>query len=288
MLEVHPLHTGDVRIDRALAHRTTVPFHPLPASGWFRGPQHKYWAPVPAYLIETDDALVLVDTGWHDTIRTDPTSALNRLALTMYQGRQQPGQELPARLHGLGFGLDDISHVVMTHLHSDHASGLKYLTGLDVPVLLGPGEWREANLNPFYIKHQFRLPLNYQDVHYRHVDGVPGFSYAHDLLGDGRILLLPTPGHTRGHQSVLVRAERDVLITADIAYDREAFEAGVLPGSVSAPGAARDSLSRVRHFAAETPDAILQFGHDPASWHATSREIRALPAAADAEVVHAA
>lgn len=276
MLRIHALRTGDVRIDSALAHRTKVPFHPLPASGWFRGPRHKYWAPVPAHLIETDDALVLVDTGWHERIRTDPVAALNRLALTMYQGRQEPGQELPARLEALGYRLRDLTHVVMTHLHSDHASGLAYLKGLDVPVVLGPGEWREANRNPAYVKHQFRLPLAYRDAEYHTLRGVPGFDAAHDLLGDGRILLLPTPGHTRGHQSLLVRGERDVLLTADSAYDRDALARGILPGSLSAPKAAARSLAAVRRFVDDEPDAIVQFGHDPATFDATRRALRTL------------
>ena len=273
---IHPLLTGEVRVDRALAHQTRAGLGPLAATGWFRGDEHKYWAPVPAHLIDTGDALVLVDTGWHETIRENPVRALNRLALSMYQGRQQPGQELPAQLARLGYGLDDITHVVMTHLHSDHASGLPYLVGSRAPVFLGPGEWREANLSPFYIKHMFRLPLDYRTIGYGPITGVAGFERGHDLLGDGSILLLPTPGHTRGHQSVLVRGHRDVLLTADIAYDREALTKGILPGSLSAPAQGRASLARVQAFVEARPDAIVQFGHDPATWNETTREIRAL------------
>lgn len=273
---IYPLLTGEVRIDRALAHRTKLWYHPAPASGWFRGPGHKYWAPVPAHLVDTGDALVLVDTGWHEILREDPVRALNRLALSMYQGRQLPGQELPAQLEGLGYAVEDITHVVMTHLHSDHAAGLPYLTGSRAPVLLGPGEWREANRSPFTIKHMFRLPLAYRDVTYHPVATVPGFDRGYDLLGDGRILLLPTPGHTRGHQSVLVRAERDVLLTADIAYDRAALVQNILPGSMTAPVQARDSLARVRAFTEARPDVIVQFGHDPVTWTTTTRAILAL------------
>lgn len=272
-LKIYPLLTGEVRIDRALAHQAGTRLHALAATGWFRGDEHKYWAPVPAHLIDTGDALVLVDTGWHETIRENPVRALNRLALSMYRGRQQPGQELPAQLGRLGYGFNDLTHVVMTHLHSDHASGLPYLVGSRVPVYLGPGEWREANLSPFYIKHMFRLPLEYHTVTYRALEGVPGFDHGYDLLGDGRIVLLPTPGHTHGHQSVLVRSERDVLLTADIAYDRDALERRILPGSLSAPARARTSLDRVRRFVQALPGAVVQYGHDPDTWAATTREI---------------
>jgi len=275
-IKIYPLLTGEVRIDRALAHQTRTRLGPLAATGWFRGDEHKYWAPVPAHLIDAGDALVLVDTGWHETIRENPLRALNRLALSMYQGRQQPGQELPAQLARLGYALDDITHVVMTHLHSDHASGLSYLEGSQAPIYLGPGEWREANLSPFYIKHMFRRALNYRTVGYDPITGVAGFERGHDLLGDERILLLPTPGHTHGHQSVLIRSKKDVLLTADIAYDRQALEEQVLPGSLSAPPKARASLANVRAFAEANPNAILQFGHDPHTWGATGRAILAL------------
>lgn len=279
MLRVHPLHTGDVRIDRALAVQTRVPFHPAPATGWLRSARHKYWAPVPAHLIVTDDALVLVDTGWHESIQERPLETLNRLALSMYQGRQRPGQELPAQLGRLGYRLDDLTHVVMTHLHSDHASGLPYLDGLSVPVLLGPGEWREANASPFTIKRHFRRRLNYRTVAYHEIAGVPGFALGFDVLGDGRVVLLPTPGHTRGHQSVLVhgaatsRGERDVLLTADIAYDRGALADDRLPGSLTAPRRARSSLHAVRAFVEARPDAVVQFGHDPVTWAGVTADL---------------
>ncbi|UCH26076.1 MAG: hypothetical protein JSV66_00050, partial [Trueperaceae bacterium] len=126
------------------------------------------------------------------------------------------------------------------------------------------------------IKHMFRLPLDYRTATPTPIDGVPGFAEGFDLLKDGRIVLLPTPGHTRGHQSVLIRGAREVLLTADIAYDREALEKNLLPGSLSDPKLARESLSKIATFTAENPSAILQFGHDPDTWRQTSQTILAL------------
>jgi glyoxylase-like metal-dependent hydrolase (beta-lactamase superfamily II) len=125
----------------------------------------------------------------------------------------------------------------------------------DVPLTLQRAEWHAAHggdPNAGYLSADYETG---QEV--RLVDG------EHVVFGDGSVRCLPTPGHTAGHQSLLVRtAERDVVLTADACYFRETIETSRLPLF----GHDRDdqlrSLDRLR--ALETAGAHLVFGHDRA------------------------
>ena len=89
----------------------------------------------------------------------------------------------------------------------------------------------------------------------------------HHQLGDGSIVLVWTPGHAPGHQSVLITLPRSgrVLLTVDAAYTMDHWEEKALPGFlVSAVDAAR-SVRKLRALADKT-DALVVTGHDPDAW----------------------
>ncbi|WP_245975471.1 hypothetical protein [Oceanobacillus chungangensis] len=69
-MKVHILHTGKVHIDEALAYKKKS-LHPIPYTGWLRGEEKKMWVPVSSYLIDHPKGLILVDTGWHEEMRTN-------------------------------------------------------------------------------------------------------------------------------------------------------------------------------------------------------------------------
>ena len=98
---------------------------------------------------------------------------------------------------------------------------------------------------------------------YREIDG------EHDVFGDGSVVLLPTPGHTPGHQSLWIRPAPGVqfVLTADACYTQEHLERMVLPSAVhDAPEMTR-SMQRLRDLR-ERQSAQLLYGHDAAQWRA--------------------
>src|SRR5438270_8145242 len=99
--------------------------------------------------------------------------------------------------------------VVLTHLHWDHAGGLP-LVPVSIPLVIQRGEWT-AGHDRVMVKRNSYFPRDYSGDGRRLVlvDG------DHDLLGDGSVELLFTPGHTPGHQSVRIG---DLVIGADVAY----------------------------------------------------------------------
>ncbi|MGI8462613.1 MAG: N-acyl homoserine lactonase family protein [Solirubrobacterales bacterium] len=159
--------------------------------------------PVPAYLVETGDQRILIDTGLHPGAVADTAS--------FYEGSEAIGifsfeQEAPIAEQ---VDLETLTMVVLTHLHWDHAGGLTLLP-TSTPIVIQRREW-EAGHDPSAVRRNFYLPRDYavEEGRLVLVDG------DHDLLGDGSIELLFTPGHTPGHQSVRIG---DLVVGADVVH----------------------------------------------------------------------
>ena len=87
-----------------------------------------------------------------------------------------------------------------------------------------------------------------------------------DVLGDGSVKILFTPGHTPGHQSLLVEdLKKPVLLAADACYTTENLHENVLPGLCYSPPDFVRSIERMRHLA-KTRNIEVVVGHDPVAW----------------------
>jgi glyoxylase-like metal-dependent hydrolase (beta-lactamase superfamily II) len=203
--------------------------------------------PIPAYLIETGEERILVDTGLHPAMAADaPRHYGQPDALALFQ------LELTASI-AEQVDLATITKVVMTHLHFDHASGLAQLPP-SIPIFIQRREW-EAGHDKAAVAKNFYLPLDYSTIDEQVVlvDG------DHDLLGDGSIQLLSTPGHTPGHQSVRV-GER-LIIGADVSHYASGLDDHRFPMFAADFAAQTASAERLR--ALRDAGAVVRPGHDP-------------------------
>jgi glyoxylase-like metal-dependent hydrolase (beta-lactamase superfamily II) len=179
----------------------------------------------------------------------------------------QPGWAAPAQLRDRGVDPADVGLIVMTHLHYDHASGLAAFPQATIAV--DEREWsraRRARLVEGYLGHLFPAANDWRLL--------PGGADAIDLLGDGSIRLLSTPGHTAGHRSVVLRlaAGRELLLTGDAAYARRTIDEDLTPLLTWRDDAYRSSLARLRTWVEEHPGAPVIPGHDAETW-ATLSEV---------------
>ncbi|HKZ14606.1 MAG TPA: MBL fold metallo-hydrolase [Solirubrobacterales bacterium] len=149
--------------------------------------------------------------------------------------------------------LGTVTKVVMTHLHFDHAGGLGLLPE-DVPVYMQRREW-EAARDPEAVAKNFFLPRDYSGV----ADQVVPVDGDHDLLGDGTIELLSTPGHTPGHQSVKVG--ETLVIGGDVTHFAAGLDDHRFPLFGDDLDAQRTSAERLR--ALRDAGAAVRPGHDP-------------------------
>lgn len=154
-------------------------------------------------LVEGADELVLIDTGVGNK---DDEKFRDIYGI---ENRGDP-TALEDAIREAGFGPADVTVVINTHLHFDHAGGdtVKWPDGSVEPAFAGARyvvqkeEWEFAHLQNERIRASYTLP-NFDPVHaaglFEFVEGevevVPGIS------------VLPTPGHTPGHQSVLIESE---------------------------------------------------------------------------------
>jgi N-acyl homoserine lactone hydrolase len=202
--------------------------------------------PVPAYLIETEAERILVDTGLHPTSVTDPDGFYGRpdvLGLFALEQEQSIADQVD---------LTTITKVVLTHLHWDHAGGLS-LVPPRVPVVIQRTEWAAGHDSAAIRRNSF-FPRDYADDG-RPIELVDG---DHDLLGDGCVRLLLTPGHTPGHQSIQIG---DLVIGADVAYFGDGLDDHCFPIYGDDHVVQRGSAERLKALR-DTGHTVLP-GHDP-------------------------
>ncbi|MGW7694961.1 N-acyl homoserine lactonase family protein [Streptomyces asiaticus] len=199
--------------------------------------------PVLAYLVRHDRGLILFDTGIG---AADPETEAH------YRPRRRA---LPDALAAAGAALADVSLVVNCHLHFDHCGGNPLLAG--APILVQDVELATARGGGY----TFDELLDF-----------PGATYE-ELAGETEIWpgvhVIPTPGHTDGHQSLVVRRSDGTVILAGQAHDfASEFTSDHLARRAALDGMApplpphRPWLDRLLDF---DPRRVL-FAHDCAAW----------------------
>lgn len=237
-------------------------------------PRSRWWTvPCPAFLITHPEAgPFIVDTGLHPSVCAKPSANLGRI--TSWYGRPElePGEDLPARLRERGIDPREIGLVVMTHLHTDHASGMSEFAG--AAFVVSEPEWVAATTTSRpalqgYRPAHYDYAFDYRTLDY---DVAPISSYStfgrtFDLFGDGSVRLAFTPGHSAGHQSVICRLrERDLVIAGDSIYTLAQLDDAPPPPRPHDPHTWRRSLQELRLFRRQYPQAVIIPGHDPESW----------------------
>jgi glyoxylase-like metal-dependent hydrolase (beta-lactamase superfamily II) len=216
------------------------------AAIWRQGedPETRIRFPIPAYLIETDTERILVDTGLHPAAVLDTAGHYGPQAAIMELEQQQ---DLAAQID-----TSSLTKIVLTHLHFDHAGGLALMPPA-VPIVVQRREW-EGGTDSATIARNFFFPRDYA-LDDRRIELVDG---DHDLLGDGSVQLLLTPGHTPGHQSVRLG---DVVLGADVAHFAATLDDMRFPSFADDFEAQAGSAGRLRAMRDEGLTVLP--GHDP-------------------------
>jgi N-acyl homoserine lactone hydrolase len=176
--------------------------------------------PVHAFLVEHPKGLVLFDAG--QTVRAaepgwfprwHPFFRLSRFEL-------EEGDEVAQQIHAQGIETADVRFVILSHLHTDHVGGLAPFD--QATVLVSRLEWTRATgvsgLIRGYLPQHWPSGLAPTLVDFTGPSLGP-FSASFDVIGDGSLLLVPTPGHTAGHAALLVRGSRGSwLLAGDMAH----------------------------------------------------------------------
>ena len=212
--------------------------------------------PVPAYLIDHPRGQVLFDTGLHPQCRHDAAGRIGFMA-DLFDVHFREGEDIKSRLEQLDIDSARVEYLINSHLHFDHAGGNELVP--NAKIIIQEREWK-AGHTPEYIKANGYAPSDYNHGHLvKQVNG------EHDVFGDGRIVTVPTFGHTPGHQSLKVRLDSgDIVLTADACYFKETLANLHLPHLVYDRSQMLNSLLLLRRL--EKAGARIFYGHDPNFW----------------------
>ena len=249
-MKLHILHLGNCDVDRGRVLSPGV------------GDGVHVLIPIPAFLVETDDgSRVLIDTGMHPRHIDDPAASFpdEPELLEILRPVMTPADTLEARLGELDLGLDDLTHVVNTHLHFDHCGHNELFAGRGTPVLVQRPHYEAAVADPDFPNQYFAI----EGLNYQFLDGEG------ELFPGVRGIL--TPGHAPAHMSILLDLPRTgkMLLCIDAVYSRATLEHDAW-GSQADPETARASAAKLVRIAREE-NAQLVYGHDPDQWQTLRR-----------------
>jgi N-acyl homoserine lactone hydrolase len=185
---------------------------------------------------------LLWDTGVPQSTLNDPRGWSTLPKLIVYH----LDRSLTDQLAEIGLKSDDIKYVAISHTHGDHIGNMGLFPHATVVIQRAEYDWIHSadgsndNVNQLMALARKLLgtPSNLEEI-----EGDK------DLFGDGSVTLLSTPGHTPGHQSLLVHLPKSgfILLSGDVAHSEENFENDVVPSLNTGKAASIASMERVKH-----------------------------------------
>lgn len=195
------------------------------------------------YLFLHQRGVLLWETGVPDSVAqyrdgvTSPNGALVwRLDRT-----------LRSQLDSLGIGPDRVTHVAMSHTHGDHIGNVEAFVNATL-LLQAPEHEAAVRATPPLLRGAQHMMLLAGD---------------HDVFGDGSLTLISTPGHTPGHQSLLVRLPRTgaIVLTGDVVHFQHMWDNRIVPSFNFDREQSLASIARLGELVA-SENAQLWIGHD--------------------------
>lgn len=227
--------------------------------------------PINVFVIEHRSGVVLFDTGQDRASVTDvdyfPGGLTGFVYSRLARFQIAESETVKKGLAGLGISGADVHTAVISHLHQDHIGGLGELGGAD--IVLSEPELQSLSKPMPALRGLMRNHIELPGLRWKPVPMEPlndptlaPFTHGHDLFEDGSLLVLPTPGHTPGSVSLLVRGQgQPLLMVGDLTYDDDLLEQGHVPG-VGEKRRMRESVERVNLLRNHLPGLVVLPTHD--------------------------
>jgi len=222
-MNIHRIETGKVRIKKNQIKRTKGIIPPM--LNILFGEKWAEWVPIYTWVIDHEDGVIVVDTG--ETHKTSVRGYLPKwhpyYALAV-EFDVKPEDEIGPQLQQMGIdSITDVTKVIMTHLHTDHAGGLHHFPNSE--IIIDRNEFKNASglkgLLAGYLPHRWPKWL---DPTLIDIPNKPHFTFNRSMpvTEDGKVMIVATPGHVANHISVIVEVDGlHYFLAGDTSYTQE-------------------------------------------------------------------
>lgn len=236
----------------------------LAALRGFRGPGEAI--PILSYIVEHDDGHLVIDTGMTHSLAERVRAS--RMMRRMCDVTVEPDDEIGPQLRARGLRPDDVRLVLPTHLHFDHAGGVGHFPNAEVLVHRTEWETRTSPLERMsdsVLRQEECWSSGEPSLYALRPDPYGPFDDSLPLTDRGDVVVLPTPGHTKGHVAIAVRTSGLTLLFAGDHFLRQSYYvADACRGRDTANVYSRltaDTNRRLRRFVDQFPTLLLP-SHD--------------------------
>ena len=243
-----------------------------PALWWIFTSRRWVTIPINVYVIEHTDGVILFDTGMDRAVVTNPEywpDAITRLFMRhIFKWNITPEDTLSRQLESAGYSTADVTKAVISHLHVDHAGGIREIP--EAELFVAKEAWEHMSGRHPEREAVLRRDLDIPDAKWHQIAFQPiddpvlaPFGESFDLMGDGSMIVLPTPGHMPGSVSMLVRRDDapPLLLIGDLTYAEELLERDQVPATGDKE-LLLESFANVRSLKKQIPDLIILPAHD--------------------------
>jgi N-acyl homoserine lactone hydrolase len=261
-MRIHGIETGRVLIKQAQiegrGHGLWRQLQPIVSQEWAD------WIPVYAWAIEHPDGVIVVDTGAATHLKSLPRwHPYFQLSVRF---DIEPEQEIGPQLKERGIGVRDVKTVVLTHMHIDHDGGLAHFP--HSRILANGDEIARAagalGAIRGYLPNRWPKWFDPQSIAWQPSPYGP-FARSASVTSTGDVIVVPTPGHTPGHVSVILSdGAEQIMLAGDTSYLESAMLRGTVDGVSPDEAAVRATLANIRALCAQRPTVYLPT-HDPQS-----------------------
>jgi len=210
------------------------------------------------YLIRHGSSSLMWDTGVPEATIGDPKGWSTLPKLIVYH----LDRTITSQLAEIGLKTSDIDYVAISHTHGDHIGNVKLFP--DATVLLQRAEYDWINSGPLTDPNLNQLVIMLRQLmgHPKNLKLIDGDL---DVFGDGSVILISTPGHTPGSQSLLVHLANSgyIVLSGDVVHLEENFEKNIVPALNVDKAQSLASMQRVRDIM-QKYNAKLFINHDKA------------------------
>ena len=204
------------------------------------------------YLIQHGKDWMLWDTGYPDALVDKPDGIVGPRSTALRK------KTLASQLAEIGVAPSQINVLAFSHSHGDHVGNGNLFTA--ATLFIQKAEY-DAAFGPDAAKFGF-VPATYEQLRNGRIVQLEGDA---DVFGDGSVRILATPGHTPGHQSLLVRLPKTgaVVLSGDVAHFQENFDERRVPGFNFDQAQSLRSMGKIAGIV-ESEHARLWINHDAA------------------------